>query len=64
MQLMRGEVARRKWITIINNPWSTPLYQNPLAMGIDVVVDDEETMQSIRGLQRSLLGGNRAITGS
>ena len=34
-----AEIAKRRGIkTIIDNTWSTPIYQNPLEMGVDIVV--------------------------
>ncbi|UVI32806.1 trans-sulfuration enzyme family protein [Paenibacillus spongiae] len=34
-----ADIARAKGIvTIVDNTWATPLYQNPIALGIDIVV--------------------------
>src|ERR1044072_2946871 len=34
-----AEAARRHGVvTIVDNSWATPLYQNPLAVGIDLVI--------------------------
>lgn len=55
-----AELARPRGIaTIIDNTWSTPCYQNPLALGIDLVV---HSLTKYAGGHSDVLGG--AVIGS
>lgn len=60
------EIAKAKNIkTIIDNTWATPIYQSPIALGIDIVV---HTMSKYIGGHSDIIGGvlcaNAEITAS